>query len=285
MVSLGETLSYFFTVTNEGNVSLSALTVSDQLPGLSEVYLISGDSNGNGDLDPTEIWNYAATYEVTQNDLDLGKIYNEAEVSVFFGFDSVRDDTNLTVLICQSPSIAIEKTASQSSYDQAGEVITYTFTVENTGNVTLSNVKVTDPLNGLSSISPSSITSLAPGATGTFTATYTITQADLDAGQVTNTATATGTFGETDYSDTDAETITAEQSASIAIEKTDSQSSYNQAGEVITYTFTVENTGNVTLSNVKVTDPLSGLGPITPSSIPSLAPGATGTFTATYTIT
>ncbi len=226
-VNLGEIITYSFTVTNEGNVSLGALTVADQLSGLSEIYLISGDLNGNGLLDPSEIWVYTATYQVTQNDLDLGEIYNEAEVSAFFGFDSVQDGTNLTVLICQFPSIDIQKTASQPSFNQAGEVITYTFTVTNTGNVTLSNVSVSDPLPGLSAISPASVGSLASGASATFTATYTITQSDLDAGSVDNTATATGTFGQSEYSDTDSETITAQQSPSIDIQKTASQSGFN----------------------------------------------------------
>jgi uncharacterized repeat protein (TIGR01451 family) len=45
---------------------------------------------------------------------------------------------------------------------------------------------------------------------------------------------------------------------------------YNAAGDLITYTFVVTNTGNTTLTDVTVDDPLFGLtfGPVT------LAPGA-----------
>ncbi|MGY6742364.1 MAG: DUF7507 domain-containing protein, partial [Cecembia sp.] len=89
----------------------------------------------------------------------------------------------------QSPSISLSKTADPLTYSAVGEVVTYTFTVENTGNVTLSDVSISDPLTGLSAVSPANIATLAPGATETFTATYTITQADLDNGSVTNTAT------------------------------------------------------------------------------------------------
>ena len=73
-----------------------------------------------------------------------------------------------------------------------GDTITYTFTVTNTGNVTLTNVTVTDPMV---TVVGGPIATLAVGESDstTFTATYTITQADIDAGNVYNLATATGT--------------------------------------------------------------------------------------------
>ncbi len=77
-----------------------------------------------------------------------------------------------------------------------GDTITYTYDVENTGNVTLTNLQVTDPHSGLSAISCSLIAqggTMAPGDTTQCSATYTVTQADVDAGQIDNTGTATGT--------------------------------------------------------------------------------------------
>ena len=68
--------------------------------------------------------------------------------------------------------------------------VTYTYTVNNNGNVTLNPVTVTD--NKLGPITLLA-TSLASGATTTGTATLTLTQALLDAGSQTNIATATGT--------------------------------------------------------------------------------------------
>jgi uncharacterized repeat protein (TIGR01451 family) len=123
---------------------------------------------------------------------------------------------------------------------------------------------------------------LLPGEDDTFTYDYTITQADVDAGQVINTATATGTFNGVDYTDTDSETITAVLGPSISLSKTALPLTYNAAGDVITYTFVVTNTGNTTLTGVTVDDPLFGLsfGPIA-----ELAPGASQTFTYDYTIT
>ena len=79
----------------------------------------------------------------------------------------------------------------------AGDTINYTFTVTNTGNVTLTGVTVSDTIAAMSG---GPIASLAPGGidTTTFTAAYVLTQADLDNngggdGDIDNTATATGT--------------------------------------------------------------------------------------------
>src|SRR5690606_7119078 len=66
------------------------------------------------------------------------------------------------------------------------------FLVTNTGNLTLTNVTVSDPLVGLSPVS-CPVTTLAPAEAMTCTATYTVTQADVVAGVVRNAATVTGT--------------------------------------------------------------------------------------------
>ncbi|MCH7403936.1 DUF7507 domain-containing protein, partial [Belliella kenyensis] len=76
-------------------------------------------------------------------------------------------------------------------FAQVGETISYSFTVRNTGNVEITNLLITDPLV---TVVGGPLASLAPGAIdeSTFTATYTITQADIDAGYVYNLATVTG---------------------------------------------------------------------------------------------
>jgi uncharacterized repeat protein (TIGR01451 family) len=109
--------------------------------------------------------------------------------------DGNPDDPTVTALT-QTPELTIEKVAgtlTDSNSDGVtggvGDDITYSFTVENTGNVSLTNVTVTDPT---ATVSGGPIT-LAVGASdnSSFTASYEITQADIDAGGVTNTATAT----------------------------------------------------------------------------------------------
>ncbi|MFO8034021.1 MAG: hypothetical protein R6U88_02505, partial [Candidatus Bipolaricaulota bacterium] len=75
------------------------------------------------------------------------------------------------------PSISLDKSADPQTYDAVGDEISYTFEVENTGNVTLTDVTVVDPLTGLNE----NVGDLDPGDSATRTDTYTITQADLDA--------------------------------------------------------------------------------------------------------
>jgi uncharacterized repeat protein (TIGR01451 family) len=174
------------------------------------------------------------------------------------------------------PALTIDKTADPLTYDEVGDVISYSYLVTNTGNLTLYDVYVTDDK---ATTSPATVATLAPGASTTFTASYTISQADLDAGSVTNTAYASDG---TTSSDPDSETVNAVPMPALTIDKTADPTLYEVAGDVITYTFLVENTGNVTLTGVVVTDPMFPTlvcGPVT------LAPGATTSCTATYAIT
>ena len=80
---------------------------------------------------------------------------------------------------------------SDGGYSQAGDTIDYSYLVTNTGPDTETGIQINDNKIPTAAITcPSS--SLASGASETCTGTYTVTQADVDAGSVTNTATAAG---------------------------------------------------------------------------------------------
>ena len=104
----------------------------------------------------------------------------------------------------QAGTIAVIKTGIVNSsvvlpadVINAGDQITYSFTVTNTGAVTLHNVTVSDQLV---TVLGGPLSSLAPGASNstTFTGIYTLVQSDLDAGHFANQATATGTYTDSD---------------------------------------------------------------------------------------
>jgi len=183
--------------------------------------------------------------------------------------------------------LSLAKTASDTTDVAEGDVITYSYVVENTGNVGITGISVTDVHSGtgtLSAITPSNIT-LAPGGTQIFKATYTVTQADIDAAtDLTNTATADGTpAGGTLTPVTDDETVTVEAAdPMLSLVKSASDTTDVAEGDVITYSYVVENTGNVTMTAVSISDAHSGTGTLsapTPASV-DLDPGQSQTFTS-----
>lgn len=131
--------------------------------------------------------------------------------------------------------------------------------------------------------------------------------------QITNTVTVTGSFGGAPVTDTATETVDVEDAASqLTITKSAvlndeiTADGFAEAGETITYSFAVENTGNVTLTNIFVNDTHGGTGPplvlggetltadngtigdSTDAAVDgvwdTIAPGDIVTFTATYTV-
>jgi uncharacterized repeat protein (TIGR01451 family) len=141
--------------------------------------------------------NCTASYVISQADLDAGFVTNVA--SATNGQVTSPTDTE-TVNAQRNPAISITKTPDPTTVTAAGHKVTYTFVVDNTGNVVLTNVIVTDPLPGLSVIScedgngtDNVIQRLTPtDAPVICTATYTVTQADMRAGEIINTVNATG---------------------------------------------------------------------------------------------
>ena len=273
----GDTVDYTFLVTNTGNVTLSAIVVDDPLVGAVDCPVTS--------LAPGESTTCTATYTLTQADVDAGVVDNTVTADRNRRVPTPtararRPHRRASVPIPAAPSIALDKQAGVPTGNAAGDTIDYTFLVTNTGNVTLSAIVVDDPLVGAVDCP---VTSLAPGESTTCTATYTLTQADVDAGVVDNTATATGTDPNgTEVSDTDSASVDIPAAPSIALDKQAGVPTGNAAGDTIDYTFLVTNTGNLTLSAIVVDDPLVGA---VDCPVNTLAPGESTTCTATYTLT
>ncbi|GEM_PF-824391 len=76
---------------------------------------------------------------------------------------------------------------------EAGETLTYTFTITNNGNVPLHNITISDLLPGVVITGGPISLGVGESDSHTFTGTYTLTQADINAGTVVNQATVTGT--------------------------------------------------------------------------------------------
>ncbi|MGO1543843.1 MAG: DUF7507 domain-containing protein [Gulosibacter sp.] len=299
----GSTIDYDFTVSNNGSVALTEVEIEDPLPGLSAISWGTWPG-AEFELQPGQSVTATATYTVTAEDRANGNVHNLATALGVppSGGNPVEDEDPADVPVLPAdPSISLTKTADPTTYSDAGDVITYTFLVENDGEVPLTSVDVTDELAGLSDITfavwPGAPNELLPGETVTGTATLPITQAHIHAGKIDNTATATGTppaqpGGETPdpVTDTDDATVTGPVlEPGLTLEKEADVDTY-ELGDEISYTFTIENTGNATLSDVSVNDPLEGLSALTytwPAGNADgvLEPGQTATATATYTAT
>jgi uncharacterized repeat protein (TIGR01451 family) len=124
---------------------------------------------------------------VTQADLDAGSYFNAACVNDGpGGAEQACDD--VTTPGSKTPHLSITKVATESGYDEVGDVIHYTIVATNDGNTTLAAVTVTDPNASGLTCTPANGSSLAPNATMNCTASHTITQADLNAGHYFNQA-------------------------------------------------------------------------------------------------
>ena len=245
-----------------------------------------------------------------------------------------------------APKLTVVKTATLvdgpggvAGKGDPGETINYTYVVKNTGNVTLTAVGVADAHDGTGTppapTSPTLSTdaapvgdstdgngadnkwdTLKPGDAATFTASYVITAADINAngggttpnGSLHNTATASGTYTNpqgapttTTVTATDTKSVPLNVAPSLNIAKVADKTSNVKVGDVITYTYTVSNLGNTSITNVTLADTHNGVaGALTPAftswttqngstntgnTITVLTAGAVAVYKATYTVT
>jgi LPXTG-site transpeptidase (sortase) family protein len=263
----GEIIAYQVVIENTGTLDITSVNVIDTLISLTR----QSDNPGNDDnvLDTGEKWYFTRSYTVPQAVMDSngggdGDIDNTA--SVTSAEITTPRTSSVEVPLTQSPELTLTKTGTLNDDDgttgvSAGDTIDYSFNVENTGNVTITNITLSDTL--LTGLTCNSIGSLAPGANADFTCTagasYTVMQSDINTGSRDNTATATGKDpGNTDVSDDDTESKTLAQNPLIGLAKR--LVSVTRVGSGIfdvTFELNVENYGNVTLSNVQVTDSLT----------------------------
>ncbi|MGX1934677.1 DUF7507 domain-containing protein [Microbacterium resistens] len=294
----GEEITYSFTVTNTGNVTLTDVTVDEaNFSGSGELSEMTCPEEA-ASLAPGESVTCTATYVVTQADVDRGSVENRATAT---GTPPTGDPvtsvpSDVTVPADAQPGISLMKSADKTEL-VAGEAVTYSFVVTNTGNVTLTDVGVEEgDFSGSEELSeitcPEEAASLAPGDQITCSATYVVTQADVDRGSIENSATATGTSpsGDPVTSDPSDVTVPADAQPSLALVKSSDTDTITTLGQTITYSFTVTNTGNVTVTDVTVEEgDFSGSGELSeitcPDDASSLAPGASVTCTATYETT
>ncbi|MGM9477963.1 Calx-beta domain-containing protein, partial [Pedobacter sp. GSP4] len=287
---VGDVINYNIVVTNTGNVTLTNIAVADAGADAGSI-----TPAGIASLLPGASVTVTAKHTVTLTEVNNGSFSNQASATAQApggvtiskqsddpGTPAVGDAT--VTVIAPASTITLVKTGTLSA---DGNSITYNFSVKNTGNVTLHIITLVDAKLGLNNrVIPGT---LAPGASVTDSYVYQLTQADKDAGSVTNSATVTGqtpsNIAVSDVSGTaennNTPTVTLiPNNGSVALVKT---AVFN--GNKVTYTFTIKNTGAVTLNTITLTDAKLGLNNKVVTLAGGLAPGASTTDVEVYTLT
>ncbi|WP_036384580.1 gliding motility-associated C-terminal domain-containing protein [Muricauda sp. MAR_2010_75] len=341
-------IPFTYTITNQGgigeelqNVVITDLDFGGIIAGpMSSDYTgDTGGVGGDGILSPGEIWTFEISYTIAQTDLDngqfIGQIANvNAELvsnpSIEVGDTSHPSDPNgeaptiVDLSACQNPSIGLIKEWAYFDLDNdaCAENFLYTFRVRNTGDISLQNIVLNDPLLGGAVPGPKPGADiggdgiLSPGEEWEYQALY---AADLEeGGAIFNQADVTaetvvqnievsdlsddggqngggGTFGS--GSGNDDGTIAAYDDPSCGVtfvrialikEATPTDDSGDNCFESILYTFSVQNVGQAPLENILLTDDMLG-GEIANRTNNGngdeiLDPGETWTYEANYNL-
>jgi uncharacterized repeat protein (TIGR01451 family) len=306
--------SYTLTVINHGTGPAAGATVVDTLPaGLVYDSATGADCTAVGQQVscavpgpiPANGGSVAFTIVVTPTEILNGTdVANSATVDPTGG-TAPGDPSQCTAtdapagcavtppLLVDDAQLTLSKTATPlapaSSPVEVGDKLAYTFVVSNDSQATMTGITVDDPrLSGV----VCAATSLAAGTSTTCSAApYTVTQADVDAGAVTNTATASATL---DGCASGCGLVSPEASAvspthsvgGLSATKTGVLDDRNgdgvaNPGESIRYTVRLTNTGTVTLTGVTTSDPLETLSCDGSSIAPSASIDCVGSYTVT----
>jgi len=327
-VDEGDTVKYCYVIENPGDAAVRDLRVTDDegMPGNPFPAQITmtglSDEDGDGSSDDLAPGATATgSHQITL--MTPGPATNTATAS---GQDvtssgDVSDTDSVTVTVNDRVAVLeITKTVSQISGScpgsttltvDEGDKVLYCYVVENTGDAAVRDLRVTDDEGMPGNINPQTITmsgltdedgdgssdDLAPGATATGGLQMTL----VSPGSVTNTATASGqdVTSSGDVSDTDSVTVTvSDRVAVLEITKTVSEiggtcpgstSLTVDEGDMVLYCYTVTNTGDAAVRDLRVTDDEGMPGNINPQTITmsgltdedgdgnsdDLAPGAT----------
>ncbi|WP_442951189.1 DUF7507 domain-containing protein [Paenibacillus sp. 481] len=246
----GDTITYTITVTNTGNIPLTNVIVSDVLLGLSVTIpaLAIGQSQS-----------FTPTFTVPAG-TPIGTVITNVSTVVSDQTTSV-EATAKVLINPLPPELTVVKTPDRVTA-APGDTVTYTITVTNPGTVILTNVVLSDDTLGISQ----SIDTLNPGESQPFTFSFIIPTGTPNGSVITNVAVA---ISDQTNPEQGTASVTVDPSPSLQVTKT-LNPTQAVPGQTVTATILVQNTGNVDLTNVVITDPTLNFR----SVIPSLAAGS-----------
>jgi len=268
---VGDEVTYTVEIENTGNVALTFDSVADTLKG-------DITSNFTSPLGVGEAASYSYTYTVPNGAAD--PLLNEVAVNAH-----MVDHVEIATSGSSSHSVELfqpsfEITKSGPSVVMIGSMVTYTYTIKNNSSIDSPKLvleAINDDVLGDLSSYVGAADELDVGEEVTFTADYKVTTP----GTLTNVVTAT--YGVEGFPnklvDSDEHTLFVAD-PKLKVTKTGDQLS--KAGDEVTYTVEIENTGNVALTFDSVIDTLKG--DITSNFTSPLGVGEAASYSYTYTV-
>ena len=280
-LAIGDVIGYNITICNTGNLKAYGVVVQDSLAGPLNV----------GDLDGGECKSVNATHSVSQMDICNGSVVNVAQAKGrnHCGKAITSVERTLVVPTRDNASLSINKSANTTGPVGAHDVIEYTITVCNTGNMTVRNITVHDlQMNGsVMTDYKMPIGDLDKGECKTVKRLFEVAEENIcgGSGWVNNSAYAEGL----DYCDRPVSTLVSGTYAEVwipAVYRTGMNvTAYGEenrtvnVGDKITYNVTITNTGDLSIDDITVYDSLTG-----PHTIKKLKKGESSTIELNYTI-
>ncbi|KAF8072430.1 hypothetical protein HT031_000089 [Scenedesmus sp. PABB004] len=298
--AVGDAVTLAVELTNTGNV-LELLSLTSVRVG-GEPVTIVGCTPSTAVAPGATVSCTTAPYVITQADLDAGSISvvvngqaTNTEVQQTTGAS-----TTLALQALPWPALSLAKrVVSGSNFSRPGNVVVFELVANNTGNIKSPTDSMIPDLTGAACGESAAGVDLAVGATLTCGGSYTVAQADIDAGSIVNTGSVSGSEpswaqpprpeggaegGDAGPSvfDTDNAVAAAAQSPALQLEKTANTTTLSAPG-VVSYTIVATNVGNVGLTSVAIADPRVPSLACTPAQPAALAPGAVLTCTGSIT--
>ena len=269
----GTDVEFTYIVTNTGNVEITNIAVEDNVEGAIACPV---DTLAPGESMTCVITRTAVTDDYT----NIGTVTGDSPDTVGPNGEVVAGvpvtDDDPANYFGTDPSIEIVKFVNTVDANDANTAIMiaegapaeFTYEVTNTGNTELTNVIVTDDIEGQVCVVPS----LAAGASTTCSITAAAVADDYtNVGDVVGTATDTfGTDGTVipgeDVTDDDpanyfgsAPAIEVIKFVNAADANTAADAALIEAGTAVLFTYEVTNTGNVELDNIALVDDVEGV--------------------------
>ncbi|PEQ08676.1 DUF7507 domain-containing protein [Bacillus toyonensis] len=263
--TIGETISYTIFITNSGNTAANNVQLTDPLP--NGTILTLGSVTLNGVLQNVDSLvalpigtipggaTFTLSFQVTVINITAqNPIINNAFASYIYTVNpslpptSKTANSNSVTSTIRLANLHSNKSVSQT-FAEVGDVLTYTFSLTNDGNVAANNVLLSDSIANGTAFVPNSVIVNGVSQPGATPASITI-------GSINANATITASFQVliTSIPNPNPISNSASISYNFIVDPNASPVSKNTTGDVLTYTVVLTNAGSVSADNPTFVD-------------------------------